>query len=84
LYVGTGTVAEQYARQEAERRQRRQAEFEARHAEAALVAPADRALRDFGTLVDLIASAVLLLTGHHQHRGCWRRRHEQTRQERAT
>jgi hypothetical protein len=84
LYVGTGPVAEQYARQEAERRQRRQVEFEARHAEAARVAPADRALRDFAIMADLLASATLLLAGYHQHHGSWRRRHDQTRQGRAT
>jgi hypothetical protein len=84
ICYGKGEAAAAHARLDVERRLRQRAERGALLAEQARVAQADRALRDFGTLVDLIASAVLLLTGHHRHRGCWRRRHDQTRQGRAT
>jgi hypothetical protein len=78
-YIGAGPAAEEYARLDAQRRQEREAQRNALHVEQARVAPADRALRAFGALADLLARSLLLLGGYHEHRGCWRRRHDRTR-----
>src|SRR5262249_40380009 len=84
VYCGTWPAAESYARREAERRRQRQAERAALDAEQMQLAPADRALRAFGILVDLLASAALLLAGCHEHHGCWRRRHDRAGQGHTT
>jgi hypothetical protein len=71
-YLGTGPAAEEYARQEAERRQQRQNEIEALQAEQARVAGADRALDELRAVANLLARASLLLSGQHEHHGEWR------------
>src|SRR5262245_32370918 len=73
LYVGTGLVAEQYARQEAERRRQRQAQRDALRTEQARVVVADRALAELVALTGLLARAWLLKAGLHEHHGEWRR-----------
>jgi len=84
VYVGRGPDAETCARLTAERLRQRQAERAALDAEQMRVAPTDRALRDFGILADLLASATLLLAGCHEHHGCWRRRHDRAGQGHTT
>jgi hypothetical protein len=74
IYFGRGRGAQRQARLEAARRQRRQAEREALHAEQARVASADAALEDLCDMTDLLARATLLLAGFHEHHGLWRRR----------
>src|SRR5262245_9954538 len=74
VYYGRGEAGEEQARLEAERRRQRQAAREALHAEQARVTVADTALREARGLADLLLQAVLLCTGFHCHRGCWRRR----------
>ncbi len=73
LYYGRGEAAAEQARLEAERRRRRQADREALHAEQARVAAADHALRELRALTGLLARAILLLAGLHEHHGEWRR-----------
>jgi len=74
IYLGKGTDAGAQAEQDAQARQRRQAEREALRAEQAQVAVADAALADFRIMVDLLTQAVLLAAGFRHHKGEWRRR----------
>ena len=75
LYLGAGPAAQAYARQEVERRARRQSERDALHAEQARTAPADLAFQSARTLIDLLVRARLVLSGFHLHHREWRRRH---------
>jgi hypothetical protein len=77
-YMGRGPAAAEQARRVAERRRQRQAGHQALLAEQAALAPADRALRDARTLVDLLLAAALLIENCHCHHGCWRRRRDAT------
>ena len=75
LYLGAGPAALAYARQEAERRARRQSERAALYAEQVQATGADRAFQDARTLVELLVRARLVLNGFHLHHREWRRRH---------
>jgi hypothetical protein len=83
-YIGTGPGAEERARHDTLKRQERQTEREARHAEQARVAVADSVLAEFRGLTALLVRATLLLAGLHEHHGEWRgRNHDSTSQGRS-
>lgn len=76
-YYGTGAEAELAAALDAERRRRREADRAGaagrKAAWRAAVAPLDR----LAAVTDLLARAVLLAGGYHQHhQGQWRRRRD--------
>jgi hypothetical protein len=75
-YHGTGYGAELVAQLDAHERQqdevRRKAWQELRQRQAAL----DKLVDDVGDLVTPLLEAVLLTTGHHQHKRQWRRKRD--------
>jgi hypothetical protein len=73
IYLGRGAEAKSAARQVEERRQKRQAAREAWLQERAEIARAEEASEELCLLTDMILHAVLEGTGHHLHRGEWRK-----------
>lgn len=72
-YVATGRTAQIVAQMDEQERQKRAAEAEAlRQAQAAQDA-VDREVDALGAQVRRYVTAVLLATGHHQHRRQWRK-----------
>src|SRR5215468_9451273 len=71
VYVGRGPAAEMAALLDEHARQERRAARLKVLEERAAVALADLALEQARELTNLLATAVLVLAGYHQHRGCW-------------
>lgn len=79
IYVGYGRAAQQQAARDAEACRQRQREREAVLTEMAHVAVADGLLHDLRTLVMGLVTVTLIESGHHNHKGTWRRRHARDR-----
>ncbi len=73
IYLGHGAVGELHARIEVENRQRREVQRRAREAQEHRLLVAEAALDELGTQTYLVAGAMLLVAGHHEHNGEWRR-----------
>ena len=75
-YVGGGALAEVVALQDErdrlERAERRQAKRQASEEMRML----DRQVDEVAELIRALAQGVLLVTGHHTHRGQWRKRRD--------
>jgi hypothetical protein len=71
-YLGNGWLAE-LAESEHERRQE---EREAERAELVAAVALDKRVAEACELGRALATAALLVSGYHQHRGAWRRRQE--------
>ena len=71
-YVGPGAAGEDQARRDDARRGERAAQGVAFRDHLIRLEAADRALTDFGGMVELLVRAALLLSGLHHHRGAWR------------
>ena len=69
-YVGTGAAADLIADDRAKRKQQRAAWRRERDAELEI----DREIGDLVDVVKTLTAAALLATGHHTHRGQWRKR----------
>jgi hypothetical protein len=69
-YVGAGELAGTYAHLDALERQLRQAERRTRRELRAL----DAQLNDVCDLIRALTYATLLTTGHHTHKGQWRKK----------
>lgn len=73
-YVGTGELAGLVAQLNEIDQQRRKFERDVRQAEQADIAALDSQVDEFCAVVGQIVKAVLLATGHHQHKRQWRKR----------
>ena len=75
-YVGTGELADLAAALDAlgrmERESKHKARREEREAEEAITAELER----LGDIVRAVTAMMLLSTGHHTHKGQWRRKRE--------
>lgn len=77
-YFGRGPLADLTAEMDYVQRLRRKAEREAREAERARADCLDDLMQEVNEVTDLVAEAVLVASGYHQHkRGEWRRRRAQ-------
>jgi hypothetical protein len=77
-YVGSGPVGSLAARIDALQRQLREIERAERRAKRAALDALDDPLDELDDLADLVAHAVLVAAGYHQHkRGEWRKRRVQ-------
>jgi len=74
VYRGRGTAGQLAAALVDARRRERQAESETVRAEAAATADADRLAEELFDSARLLAGAWLVVTGHHNHNGCWRKK----------
>ncbi len=72
-YIGGGTFAVALARVDQQARLQRAAVREERRREADL----DAALDEVTEMASMLATAALLVSGCHTHKGQWRRRREQ-------
>jgi hypothetical protein len=76
-YVGCGPMAERAAQMDALRRKERQRAAQARRALKAELAALNADMKAMMKATELVARAVLLAAGYHQHRhGEWRKRRE--------
>jgi hypothetical protein len=73
-YVGSGEVATAAARADAEARAHRREEAAAQQAERDWWESLDADLTALCAWADLVARAVLVAAGYHQHKGQWRKR----------
>ena len=73
VYCGTGAAAEAEAQKDADRRREKQTRRARLLADAARVAAAELLLYQLTEWTGTLATATLLLAGHHQHHGSWRR-----------
>lgn len=77
-YEGAGVVAELAAyRAEREREERERRIEEARERELGLLTPMaeiDRQIEQLSSVIDLLAKALLIEEGYHQHKRQWRKR----------
>lgn len=73
IYLGSGQAAEAEAKLIDEARQLRQTDLEAKLSEQERLQPADAILDALRDLTDLVASALLIQGGYHEHRGQWRK-----------
>ena len=73
-YVGAGELAEAIATLEAFSRQEQEMERAAWREEQEAERAFDQEIDAVGDLVRTMTGAVLLATGHHTHKGQWRRR----------
>jgi hypothetical protein len=77
-YVGTGRAAELPARLDAQAREGRRRDADARRRQKDALSALDADLRALAEAIDVVARAALLAAGYRQHkRGEWRRRREQ-------
>jgi hypothetical protein len=74
LYVGTGPFAEAAAAMDAQRRVEREIQARAWRDEQARCEAAQVPLLELCRVTDLLAHAVLLAAGFHQHDRAWRRK----------
>lgn len=74
VYLGTGRKAQEAAAQIESNQRRRRAERIAVTAELTRFIEADQLADKLRGLTEVLASAWLLLTGHHQHKTVWRRK----------
>ena len=76
-YIGTGRLAQAIALMDELERQDRQAVADARREERARLDALDVKVVELDEFADLLARAVLINAGYHQHnRGEWRKRRE--------
>jgi hypothetical protein len=73
-YLGSGPEAEISARLDSRRREQRRETRELWNRSVARLQEADRLLDELSRRSQLLASAVLILSGLHNHNGEWRRR----------
>lgn len=74
IYVAAGREAEEHARRDAQERQQRLAQISKWTAVESQVVAAEAVLTEVAAWTSMLAAAVLILSGHRQHRGTWRRR----------
>lgn len=78
IYVGAGEKAAAAATEDVARRQRQAVERAAEQAHFltahAPILAAEIMLDELLALIQVLVGVTLLLTGHHQHNGLWRRR----------
>jgi len=72
---GNGRLAAEAAREDADARAARAADVAAAQKLTAEFEPLDQLGVELDEQVELLLEAVLLATGHHQHKGQWRHRH---------
>ena len=75
-YVGTGELAELAAALDALAHIEREEEWEVWRQERKAQLDLDRQIDAAGDAVRAVTRAALLTTGHHTHKGTWRRRRE--------
>jgi hypothetical protein len=79
-YVGGGVLGELAARMDAEERRLREEEKESRREERERLDVLAAPIEELCKAAEVIARAVLLASGYHQHnRGEWRKKREQQR-----
>ena len=77
VYFGRTAAGQLAAADVEQRRQERRAAADAARVERAATAEADRLAAELHEWADLLFTAWMVLTGHHLHHGCWRRRNAQ-------
>lgn len=73
-YGGSGKVADFAERRAEIDRRHKQQEREQARAERMSLIEIDKTLDTFGSMVDTLMTAELLMSGYHQHKRQWRRR----------
>jgi len=74
VYLGRGAAAQQAAAELVHNKLARRLDRATVRAEADALAAADRLAAELAGWAEVLSAAWLALTGHHQHRGEWRRR----------